>query len=208
MRRCRESFEDGGKFIQRKPSRPIPVSTLKMQACRWFPRAAAFSSDYVARAPNTVGVSFRRDNLAFLRRGQKPVINRMRDRCPPREAESPQIERRDAQPARPSSRNAREHSPRRGRGIGLHHAQTVTPAPACLYNGAKVLPEIGKGNFRPSGGAVATRLGISTVVATEVDYSGSGAAPQVTLGLLPPVSSFPVSGSSSRGVGPETGNLL
>lgn len=45
-------------------------------------------------------------------------------------------------------------------------------------------------------GRVATRLKISTVVATGLDYSGSGAFAKVTLGLLPgqfPVSSFELS---------------
>src|SRR5208282_1877184 len=82
-------------------------------------------------------------------------------------------------------------------------AQTVTLAPACFTTVRKFCRRVTR-ETSAQVGRVATRLMISTVLATGLDYSGSGARAQVTLGLLLCEVQFPVSSFLSGAL--ETGN--
>src|ERR1700723_2762497 len=166
------------------PRRPIPVSTFKCTGCRWVARAAAFSRDSMCHGSHTVGVSWSR-TISLSSPRQKPVINKMRDSMPAsRSGIASSSEVTPSQRA-PSSRNAREHSTAPcPYASAFTTAHTVTSGPAFFTTVRKFCCNVVR-ETSAHVGRVATRLGISMVVATEVDYSGSGARPQVTLGLLP-----------------------
>src|SRR5580692_4333251 len=166
------------------PRRPIPVSTFKCTGCRRVPRAAAFSRDSMCHGSHTVGVSSRR-TISLSSPRQKPVINKMRESIPAsRSGMASSSEVTPSQRA-PSSRNAREHSTAPcPYASAFTTAHTVTSGPAFFTTVRKFCCNVVR-ETSAQVGRVATRLGISIVVATEVDYSGSSARPQVTLGLLP-----------------------
>src|SRR6267154_2934242 len=141
----------------------------------------------MCQGSHTVGVSPRR-TISFSSPRQKPVINRIRDSIPA--SRNGIASSSDVTPSQraPSSRNAREHSTAPcPYASAFTTAHTVTPAPACFNTVRKFCRKV-MSETSAHVGRVATRLMISAVVATGLDYSGSRAWPQVTLGLLPPVS--------------------
>src|SRR5712671_6329029 len=140
----------------------------------------------MCQGSHTVGVSPKR-TISFSSPRQKPVINRIRDSMPA--SRSGMASSSDVTPSHfaPSASSAREHSTAPWPyASAFTTAHTVTPAPACFSTVRKFCRKV-MSETSAHVGRVATRLRISAVVATGLDYSGSPERPQVTLGLLLPV---------------------
>src|SRR5258708_10922579 len=138
----------------------------------------------MCQGSHTVGVSPKR-TISFSSPRQKPVINRIRDSMPA--SRNGIASSSDVTPSQraPSSRNAREHSTAPcPYASAFTTAPTVTPAPACFSTVRKFCRKVAS-DLSAQVGRVGTRLRISAVVATALDYSGSSSRAQVTLGLLP-----------------------